>query len=75
MDPGGSKFIIRRDVNFYEVHMVMKYKDLEAKELETMMKKNQFKVKIPTSETRNKEMTETPIFSTIERQPSMPRNY
>lgn len=41
----------------------MECKDLEVKNLETKIEKTQFKVKVPTSETRYKEDVEAPTSS------------
>jgi len=46
MEPGGSKFIISRDVTFDETCMRMKCKDLETSS-ETGIQKFQFEVELP----------------------------
>ncbi|MCI85731.1 hypothetical protein A2U01_0107010, partial [Trifolium medium] len=47
MEPGGSKFIISRDVSFDETRMGMKCKDLENRP-ETREEKIQFEVEPST---------------------------
>lgn len=75
MDPVGSKLIISKDVTFDETCMAMKCIDLEVKELEIMVEKTKFEVEVPTSETRDGEVVETHIPSTIEEQHTMSHNY
>ncbi|MCI83727.1 hypothetical protein A2U01_0105003, partial [Trifolium medium] len=53
IEPGGSKFIISKDVTFDETQMGMKCKDLE-KRPETGVEKIQFEVE-PSTDEREKE--------------------
>jgi len=59
MKPGGSKFIISRDVTFDETRMGMKCKDLESS-WETGVKKIQFDVEPTTDEREGEDQTSVP---------------
>jgi len=59
MEPGGSKFIISRDVTFDETRMGMKCKDLEESS-ETWVQKIQFEVEPTTNEREGKDQTPVP---------------
>ncbi|CAJ2646442.1 unnamed protein product [Trifolium pratense] len=59
MEPGGSKFIISRDVTFDETRMGMKCKDLE-KRPETGVERIQFEVEPSTDEREKEDETQVP---------------
>ena len=59
MEPGGSKFIISRDVTFDETCMRMNSKDLETSS-ETGVQKIQFKVERTTDEREREDQTPVP---------------
>ena len=56
MEPGGSKFIISRDVTFDETRMGMKCKDIEESS-ETGVQKIQFEVELTTDEREGEDQT------------------
>lgn len=59
MEPGGSKFIISRDVTFDETRMGMKCKDLDTSS-ETGVEKIQFEVEPTTDEREGEDQTPVP---------------
>ncbi|KAK2447548.1 secreted RxLR effector protein [Trifolium repens] len=59
MEPGGSKFIISRDVTFDETRMGMKCKDLETRP-ETGVERIQLEVEPPTDEGEEENQTLVP---------------
>jgi len=59
MEPGGSKFIISRDVTFDETRMGMKCKDLEESS-ETRVQKIQFEVEPTTDEREGEDQNPVP---------------